>query len=248
MNRPLEVCLVALALSTSITASIAGTFSDPALKLIRQTGQSVSSSPALQKGISVEMAATRNAVPVPDADRENSLVLAVTQDGQIYLRADRITPAALTPRLRAATSTATEDKVYLKADARTSYAKVLQVLDSAKAAGVRSLVLLVSQSGPSRPGAMVPPKGLKVLVGSRPDYGQHVVVVNVLRSGAQRSRLEIENSQIPWASLQRTLADLLESQRNRVVIVNADGMLPFSDVVNVADICRLTEAEVVLVD
>jgi biopolymer transport protein ExbD/biopolymer transport protein TolR len=159
--------------------------SDPGLKLNRRTEQNADTPPALQKGISVEMPVTRNAVPVPDADQEDSLVVAVTHDGRIYLRVDPITHAALAARLKAGMSNNLEKKLYIKADARTLYANVVNVLDAARAAHVESLTLLTSQPGPTQPGALVPPKGLEVRVGPRSRYGPDVAVVNVLRSGQQ---------------------------------------------------------------
>ena len=84
-------------------------------------------------------------------------------------------------------------------------------------------------------------------VGPRSRYGPDVAVVNVLRSGQQWPKLTINNKQIPWASLQTALADLLQNEMRKVVLVNAEETLPFSDVVNVADRCRSIKAEVVLV-
>jgi biopolymer transport protein ExbD len=224
-----------------------GTLSDPGLKLTRQAGRNADSGPALQKGISVEMPVTRNAVPVPDADSEGSLVVAVTHDGRIYLRADRITPAALAARVKASPSEGAENKLYIKGDARTLYANVVKVLDAAMAAHFKSLILLTSQPGLAQSGALVPPKGLEILVATRSHYGSDVAVVNVLRSGQQRPKLTINDEQIPWASLQVSLADLLQNQSTKMVLVNAEGALPFSEVVNVTDACRSIGAEVVLV-
>ena len=223
-----------------------GTLSDPGLKLIRQTGRNADTSTALQKGISVEMPVTRNAVSVPDADKEDSLVVAVTHDGRIYLRADRITPAALATRVKASLSNSAENKLYIKGDARTLYANVVNVLDAATAAHVKSLILLTSQPSPTQPGARIPPKGVEVLVGPRSHYGQDVVAVNMLRLG-QWPKLTINDKQISWASLQTTLAHLLQNQSKKMVLVNAEGALPFSEVVNVTEMCRSIQAEVVLV-
>ena len=49
----------------------------------------------LQKGVSVELAVTRNAVAMPDADNEGALIVAVTHSGSVYFGIDPITPAAL---------------------------------------------------------------------------------------------------------------------------------------------------------
>jgi biopolymer transport protein ExbD len=261
MKHSLEVCLVTFTLASSITLSTAsqpaaaawenssfvGTRKGrPGLKLNRRTEQSANTAPTLQKGVHVEMAVTRYAVPVPDADQADSLVVAVTHDGRIYLRADPITPSDLTARVKASISNNAENKLYVKADARTMFANVIKVLDAARKADVESLTLLTSQPSPRQPGALVPPKGLEVQVGSRSHYGPDVALVKVLRSGQQGPKLTINNKQIPWASLQTSLADLLQNQSKKVVLVNAEGTLPFSDVVNVADTWRSLGATVVL--
>lgn len=244
MNYSLEVCLVAITLATPITPSIAV---QPSATAWEYSGHTADTPPALHRGISVEMPVTRNAVPVPDADQEDAMVVAITQDGHIYLRVDPITDAAPAARLKASRSNNADKKLYIKADARTLYAKVVNVLDAARAAGFESVTLLTSQTGPTQPGALVSPKGLEVRVGQRSHYGPAVAVVNVLRSGQQGPKLMINNKPIPWASLQTTLADVLQNQVRKVVLVSAEGTLPFSDVVKMTDACISTKADVVLV-
>ncbi len=41
--------------------------------------------PMLQKGVSVDMAKVNNPTPMPDADKEDSLLVAVMRDGQDFL-------------------------------------------------------------------------------------------------------------------------------------------------------------------
>ena len=115
---------------------------------------------ALQKGISVELAVTHNAVAMPDADKEGALIVAVTHSGSVYFGIDPITPAALAEK-----PGLSGQKLYIKADARTPYANVAKVLDAVRTAGVTSPNLLTGQPETPEPGKLVPPKGLEVLVG-----------------------------------------------------------------------------------
>src|SRR5438105_12214225 len=46
--------------------------------------------PMLQKGISVDLAKTSNPVDMPDADKEDALLVAVQRDGSIFFGTDRV--------------------------------------------------------------------------------------------------------------------------------------------------------------
>ena len=52
--------------------------------------------PMLQKGVSVDMAKTDNPIKMPEADKEDSLIVAVMRDGKVYLQLRSCTPEALT--------------------------------------------------------------------------------------------------------------------------------------------------------
>ena len=54
----------------------------------------VAQSPALQRGVSVQMAATNNAAPMPDADNQYAWIVTVAADGSLYfgsIRSRRMT-------------------------------------------------------------------------------------------------------------------------------------------------------------
>ena len=230
MNHLLEVCLVALTLTTGITPSIAA-----------------QSPGAMQKGISVELPLTGNAVPMPDADQEDSLIVSVTADGSVYFGANPISPAALAEKIKGGLSDRTEKKLYIKADARTPYASVVNVLDAMRTAGVEAPNLLTAQQDSSEPGTLVPPKGLEVLVGPPLPSGSDAIIVQALNSGQQWPTLKINNERVPSATLPATLRRLLQKRSEKVVLVKADGLLPFAHVVHLIDMCRSAGAKVFLV-
>ena len=74
----------------------------------------------LQRGVSVQLAVTTNAVAVPNADRQDALVVALTAEGTTYLRADRVPTPDLANRVRSVLSTQQDKTLYIKADARVS--------------------------------------------------------------------------------------------------------------------------------
>ena len=63
---------------------------------------------AMQKGISVELARTSSAVPVPDADNQEALIITVTDSGGLYFGIDPVTPDALAEKLKARESSHTD--------------------------------------------------------------------------------------------------------------------------------------------
>ena len=105
-----------------------------------------------KKGISVELPVTSNAVAMPDADQEDSLIVSVTDNGRVYFGVNPISPAALAEKVKGGMSNRTEKKLYIKADARIPYANVVKVLDAVRAPGVEAPNLLTAQQDSSEPG------------------------------------------------------------------------------------------------
>ena len=150
MNRRLEACLVSL-----IAAAI------PGVMFAQQSGGIV----PLQRGVSVQMPVTSNAVAVPNADTEDALVVALTADGTAYLRADRLPTFALAERVRSILSTRKEKTLYIKADARVPYANVVEVIDAVQKSGVEGVTLLTAQPETRDQGKrLVAPQGLEMRV------------------------------------------------------------------------------------
>jgi biopolymer transport protein ExbD len=145
MKCLLEVCLIALSLAAANVVAQESTI-------------------PMQRGIRVQLPATSNAVPVPSADKEDALVVAVTHDGRVYLGTDLISPADLADKVKSELARRADKKLYVKADARTSYANVVAVLDAARTSGVQELTLLTDQREPSEAEKFVTPKGLEMLV------------------------------------------------------------------------------------
>ena len=125
----------------------------------------VAQSPTLQAGVSVKLAVSATAAPMPDADNGNAFIVTVTDDGTVYLGVNRITLPDLKQKVRS-TPFQRGQKLYIKADARTPYAKVLEVLDATRTGGIAPQVLLTAHTGPSTPGTIVQPEGVEVRFGS----------------------------------------------------------------------------------
>jgi biopolymer transport protein TolR len=104
--------------------------------------------PMLQKGRSVELAKTNNPEQMPDADKEDAILIAVTRTNDVFLNNDKLTPDQLADKVRDRLANKADKRVYVKADARAKYGTVVQVVDNVRSAGVDQLGLLTEQKRP----------------------------------------------------------------------------------------------------
>ncbi len=114
--------------------------------------------PMLQKGVSVDLAKTNNPLPMPDADKEDSLVVAVQKDGSIFFGADKISADQLANKVKDKLANKSDKRVFIKADARAKYGSVVEVVDNVRSAGVDTLGLLTEAKKPQAAPA-APPVG-----------------------------------------------------------------------------------------
>ncbi|MBZ5583592.1 MAG: biopolymer transporter ExbD [Acidobacteriia bacterium] len=182
--------------------------------------------PGLRKGVSVQMPVTTNAVAMPDADLADSLVVAVTFRGAVFLEVTTVTPEQLSGAVKAQLTGHPGKRVYLKGDARTPYSSVVKVLDALRTAGVTAPILLTSQHD-STNASYAPPMGLEALLPPAPD-------------GAQSVTLNAGNRQAADAELKQY------ARRDQPVVLRADGTARFGDVVHAIDVCRAEGAKVFL--
>jgi biopolymer transport protein TolR len=107
--------------------------------------------PMLQKGASVDMAKVENPVPMPDADKEDALLVVVMRDGQVYFGTDRITLDQLTQKVKDRLADKPDKRIFIRADMRTKYGAVVDVVDNVRSAGVDDVGLLTEQrhAGPA---------------------------------------------------------------------------------------------------
>jgi len=101
--------------------------------------------PMLQKGVSVDLAKAANPRQMPDADKEDAVVLAVTRDGKMYMGADQVRLDEVTTKVKDRISSKLDKTVYVKSDARAKYGDVVALVDNVRAAGVDSLGLLTEK-------------------------------------------------------------------------------------------------------
>ena len=67
------------------------------------------------------------------------------RDGQVYLNSDRVTPEALTDKVKDELSKRADKRIFVKADAGARYGDVVNVVDDVRSAGVDQLGLLTEE-------------------------------------------------------------------------------------------------------
>ena len=101
--------------------------------------------PMLSKGVSVDLVKTKNPIPMQAADKSDAIMVAVTRDGKTYLGTTQMTPADLPPKVKDLLINRLDKTVFVKADSRARYEKVVEVVDNLRSAGVDQLGLLTEQ-------------------------------------------------------------------------------------------------------
>jgi len=103
--------------------------------------------PLLNNKIPVEMAKARNPITMPDADKEDAVVVAITRDGKVFLSpgAKLVNPEELGEKARSLLEKNPVKLVYLRADQRAKYKVVEDVVDYLRTGGVDQLGLLTEQ-------------------------------------------------------------------------------------------------------
>ena len=101
--------------------------------------------PMLSKGVSVDMAKTRNPIPMQAADKSDAITVAVTKDGKTYLNTTQMPAEDLPPKVKDLLANRLDKTVFIRADQRARYEKVVDVVDNLRAAGVDNVGLLTEQ-------------------------------------------------------------------------------------------------------
>jgi len=102
--------------------------------------------PMLQKGVSVELAKTKNPVDMKEADRDDAVLVAITRDGKFYLGQNKVNdPVELAAKVNDLLATRLDKTVFVKSDLRAKYGDVVSVVDNIRNAGVDKVGLLTER-------------------------------------------------------------------------------------------------------
>lgn len=101
--------------------------------------------PMLNNKVNVELPKADAAVVMEDANKEDAVTVAVTRDGRTFLGGDQVTIDDLGPKISDKLTNKTSKEVFMRADARANYGKVMDAVDGIRAAGVSQLGLLTER-------------------------------------------------------------------------------------------------------
>lgn len=197
---------------------------------------------AMQQGVHVDMAVTNYAQPIPAADESDAWVVTVTADGKLFFGVhpesseELIEQMKINPRRR-------EQNLYIKADARASFADLKPALQAARDGRFDSPVLLTEQRESVQPGTVLPPKGIEVTLNA--PHSSDMILVQLFSSGTGSPSLTVNSQRLPWSELDRTLQRLVRHS-GQIVQVEANDAVSFADLMRVVDQAHGSNATVAL--
>jgi biopolymer transport protein TolR len=101
--------------------------------------------PMLQKGMSVEMAKVTNPVDMPNADRDDAIIVGISRSGDIFLGNQKTALDQIASTVRDRISNRVDKTVFIKSDGRAKYGDVVKLVDEVRSAGVDNVGLLTDK-------------------------------------------------------------------------------------------------------
>jgi biopolymer transport protein ExbD/biopolymer transport protein TolR len=109
--------------------------------------------PMLQNKVSVDMVKVDNTTNMPDADKEDAIVVAITRSGDVFLGQNHVAVSELGGLVRDKLSDKPSKTIFVRADARAQYRAVEDAIDAVRTAGVDDVGLLTQKrEGPAPAG------------------------------------------------------------------------------------------------
>jgi biopolymer transport protein ExbD len=112
--------------------------------------------PMLQKGMNVDMARVANPEDMPNADKDDAVIVAVTRDGAVYLGQTKTDISTVASQVSDLISGRLDKTVFIKSDSRAKYGDVVKLVDEVRSAGVDNVGLLTDKIETAAPAAPPP--------------------------------------------------------------------------------------------
>ena len=101
--------------------------------------------PMLQNKVQINMAQVDNPTAMPDADKEDAIVVAITRDGGVFLGQNKTSVSELGVQVQDKLADKPGKTIYVRADARAQYRAVEDAIDAVRSAGVEDVGLLTQK-------------------------------------------------------------------------------------------------------
>ena len=109
--------------------------------------------PMLQNKVQVDMAKVDNPTNMPDADKEDAIVVAITRSGDVFLGQNHVALTELGGLVRDKLAGTPGRTIFVRADARAQFRAVEDAIDAVRTAGVDDVGLLTQKKeGPGGAG------------------------------------------------------------------------------------------------
>jgi biopolymer transport protein TolR len=103
--------------------------------------------PLLTVGVPLELPKT--AAKAVATEQEEPLTISIQEDGSLSIQNTPVAEAELIARLQAIAAERTSDKLFLRADGRIPYERVVQVMGALNAASFSNITLVTDAGGPN---------------------------------------------------------------------------------------------------
>jgi len=98
--------------------------------------------PLVQQGVDVHLPMAMNTIDMPE---NPEIVLSIKADGTMYINEEKATEDTLQLLLEDAMMTASDKKLYLKADGELEYGVIVDIVDILKEAGVELIGIIADK-------------------------------------------------------------------------------------------------------
>jgi biopolymer transport protein TolR len=115
--------------------------------------------PMLSKGLSVELAKVNNPSDMPNADKDDAVIVGISASGDVYLGSAKSDISQIADQVRDRISNKLDKTVFVKSDGRAKYGDVVKVVDEIRSAGVDNVGLITDRAEQNRRTAPPPPAG-----------------------------------------------------------------------------------------
>jgi biopolymer transport protein ExbD len=106
--------------------------------------------PMLSKGLSVELAKVQNPSDMPDADKDDAVIVGISASGDVYLGSAKSDVSQIADQVRDRISNKLDKTVFVKSDGRAKYGDVVKVVDEIRSAGVDNVGLITDRAEQTR--------------------------------------------------------------------------------------------------
>jgi len=102
--------------------------------------------PMLSKGLSVELAKVTNPMDMPDADKDDAVIVGISASGDVYLGSTKSDISQIADQVRDRISNKLDKTVFVKSDGRAKYGDVVKIVDEIRSAGVDNVGLITDKA------------------------------------------------------------------------------------------------------